>query len=58
MKACFSDRNAPTIESIVYDQVKREKKCYMSSLLDNAVTDEMGIKSLQLLRKKIRRLSP
>lgn len=37
LKACFSDRQPPTLESIVYDQFKREKKCYMSSHLDHAV---------------------
>ena len=31
LKASFSDRQAPTLENIVYDQLKREKKCYMSS---------------------------
>eukprot|EP00347_Sterkiella_histriomuscorum_P002457 403368072 len=40
LKACFSDRQPPTLESIVYDQIKREKKCYMSSKLDFAVLDQ------------------
>ncbi|CDW78417.1 cyclic nucleotide-binding domain containing protein [Stylonychia lemnae] len=47
LKACFSDRRAPTLESIVYDQLKKEKKCYMSSKLDTAVLDQFTSRNQQ-----------